>query len=85
MTLRERRESYDWTKSITPEMCVNCRYFHQHYMLVNPLLHRTSFVELPCGHCTYNRIRYKKVYDFCEHFESRYQRPEQRGADDGRR
>lgn len=51
--------------SIAPHLpvCVNCRYFHRHYLVDGS--------PLECGHCTEPRLKYRNTYDYCDKFERR--------------
>ena len=51
-------------------LCVNCRYFHKHYIRY-PWKEKDSapYVEIDYGHCSYPRIKQKRQWDSCDHFE----------------
>ncbi len=46
------------------EACANCKHFYQHYIWI-----RCGYEPIASGHCTYPRVKDRKVYDCCEHFE----------------
>lgn len=48
--------------------CVNCRHFHLHY-IKNDRTER--YTPLCCGHCSFPRIKDRRVYNRCEHFAQR--------------
>ncbi len=54
-----------WRLGLEPEtpICLNCRHFHQHYNKVGRVM-----LALECGHCSFPRLKYRKVTDTCEHF-----------------
>lgn len=46
--------------------CANCVHYHPHYV-------RRSFgdfYKISWGHCSYPRLKNRKVLDVCEHFEN---------------
>lgn len=63
MKTRERMETY--VHSFTPEtpFCENCTHYSPHYT-------ECGF-KLNSGHCVYPRIKLKKAYDTCEHFQTK--------------
>lgn len=46
------------------EACANCEHFVMHY--------RKDGYPLYGGHCVYPRVKDRKVFDVCEHFQSAY-------------
>ncbi len=49
------------------ERCENCRHFCRHYVVVQP--NPNVAVPTHCGHCVYPRVKNRKIYDVCQHFE----------------
>ena len=67
MTAKTRAERFtEFAHHLTMQsrMCVNCRYYFQHYA--------RDGAELNCGHCTYPRMKYRAPFEDCDHFENRY-------------
>jgi len=46
------------------EICLNCEHFHQHYNKVGSAMWAMEY-----GHCSYPRMKIRKVTDSCVHFE----------------
>ena len=56
-------------KTIQREICRNCKFFMQHYILDNG-----QFKWINAGHCIKLKLRNKQAYSkICEHYE--YQEP----------
>ena len=63
-------------KAMPKEMCRNCRFFIQHYILNNGKLRWVNY-----GHCIQGRFRNREAYGkICEHYE--YQAPVEDGYAD---
>lgn len=59
------------------KICLNCKYFMQHYIKTNSGLSRTG-----CGHCVNFSVRKKLTYkDFTERSCERWETAEPRFAD----
>lgn len=50
------------------EACANCEHFRQHYIL-DSMGRWEGFIPITEGHCIFRRVKNRKVYDCCEHFE----------------
>lgn len=67
MNVHERRETYYWAMSADAPLCANCKHFYLHYLPHGEY----DFRPANSGHCCYPRLKLRRVYDTCEHFESR--------------
>lgn len=65
MTRAEREAVYHMTLRTDAPLCVNCRHFWRHY------IYHGGYQPIDTGHCTYPRIKPRKGYETCEHFEQR--------------
>lgn len=52
------------------QVCANCTHFVQHFMY-DPKL---GYTLMHMGHCVYPRMKERKAYDDCKHFENRHER-----------
>lgn len=67
-------ESYDLFRlGLEPDtqICLNCKHFHQHYNRAG-----NFFLALQSGHCSYPRMKNRRVTDTCEHFENKSALPD---------
>lgn len=64
MTLTERMRKYIWNLTEETPFCINCTHFYRHYL--------QSGKALDCGHCVFPRVKDRKAYDTCEHFQNKY-------------
>lgn len=74
MTPKERHDFYFQNEHWLPEgvpMCINCKHFHRHYVHKGPPVYTVQWTPLNCGHCAYPRLKDRKAYDTCEHFEQK--------------
>lgn len=69
MTRTERMEQYYWNLNRAAALCVNCRHFHRHY--VRDWTRSGSYIPIDGGHCSYPRVKDRKAYDTCGHFENK--------------
>ena len=54
--------------------CVNCRHFMQHYIHDDvPHMHVSEYTPISIGHCTYPRIKDRRVEQSCQNFTPRHQ------------
>lgn len=74
MTPKERMVYYyqnqHWLLKDVP-LCINCEHFCQHYIRGGPPIFTIWWCPLDCGHCIYPRLRDRKAYDTCKHFEQK--------------
>lgn len=78
MTLKERRELYCWNLTQDAPLCINCKYFRQHYIKKEPpMCEVIKLSPLNCGHCVYPRMKYRDAYATCNHFQNKYQYQEE--------
>ncbi len=61
-TVRDRVEAYIHTPGAAMSMCANCAHYYPHY--------REDGWPLGCGHCSYPRMKQRRAYDLCEHWEA---------------
>lgn len=64
MNVHERREAYYWNLTKETPLCINCKHFHQHY--------QRNGRPFNSGHCCFPRLKLRKDYDTCEHFENKH-------------
>ncbi len=62
-TKQERYESYLHMPGTKMAMCANCEHYIAHYS--------KEGWDFGCGHCMHPRLKSRKAYDICEHFESK--------------
>lgn len=63
MTTGERMEIYFYELTAETPVCINCKHYYRHYLEDGrPLLY---------GHCRFPRLKPRKAYDTCGHFEQK--------------
>lgn len=64
MTQRDRMETILQDPEAQVEICMNCKHFYRHYILT-----KRRYMPAHYGHCVFPRVKSKKTYDTCGHFE----------------
>ncbi len=69
METKERRLLFLHHLDKETPLCVNCKYFMQHYIFSRD----QRFEPLQMGHCIQGkRTKNTRAYDECEHFSNRF-------------
>lgn len=63
MTAQERMEAYFYAHDTTIPICANCVYYREHY--------NKDGCHLNMGHCTFPRLKPRRVYDTCANFKNK--------------
>ena len=71
MTKRERMKLYYWDRTEEAALCINCRHFYRHYILEREEGHIGYCRPIDCGHCSFPRLKERRAYDTCEHFQKK--------------
>lgn len=62
-TLKERQEAYLHEPYTAKPMCANCIYYYPHYS--------KEGWSFGLGHCIHPRLKNRRAYDLCEHFQAK--------------
>lgn len=52
------------------EVCANCQYYRQHYVMGKSFV--DGFTAVNHGHCTYPRVKDRRPGETCERFNARF-------------
>lgn len=64
MNVHERLVIYCHNLTQETPFCINCKHFYQHY--------RKDGWPFNSGHCCFPRLKLRRDYDTCEHFENKH-------------
>ncbi len=72
MTPQERYLNYVHENAQGMPMCLNCRFYWQHFRLERINENgEMLFAPLHTGHCTEPRIKTRMPFDLCTHYEKK--------------
>lgn len=66
MTPLERGRLWAFIRQEIVPSCATCKHFAQHYIYME---HFRRYDRMHQGHCKHWRIKPRKVYDLCDHYE----------------